>query len=90
MGSRSRSRAEPGPDQLTGSETGHSTFSYLGIALSGDTRDTIDNFLFGSGDRIQFHTVGAIDAEVTTGTMDNADFDADPRCRDRLKPAPRG
>jgi len=66
-----------GADQISGSTQNASiTYSYLGIALSGDTRDSIEFFNVGQHDTIQFHTVNAVDSEVDGGTIDlNGDFD---------------
>lgn len=64
-----------GSDTLTGGQSSD-TFSFGDITLSGATRDTINGFDFGS-DRIAFHTVTGIDANVTTGTLTFADFDTD-------------
>ena len=69
-----------GADDLTGNPGFGNTFSYLGIALSGDTRDTIQQFEFGTSsdhDTIQFRAVSAIDGGVISGTLDDASFDTD-------------
>jgi Ca2+-binding RTX toxin-like protein len=67
-----------GSDELTGGAKSD-TFSYFGVALSGDTRDTIHAFDFDSlnHDQIKFAAVSAIDAAVVGGSLDDATFDAD-------------
>ena len=64
-----------GSDDLTGGAQGD-IFGYLGIALSSATRDTINNFDFGN-DVIKFAAVTGIDAAVTAGQLDSANFDGD-------------
>ena len=72
-----------GSDTILGGEQGGNIYSYLGITLSGATRDTIADFQFDGTslehgvDKIRFHAVSAINAEVTSGTLNGASFDAD-------------
>jgi hypothetical protein len=68
-----------GSDTLTGGALSD-TFDYEGITLSGATRDTVNQFQFGTGathDTVQFAAVSAIDTEVVAGSLSNATFDAD-------------
>jgi Ca2+-binding RTX toxin-like protein len=68
-----------GMDQIKDAafNTGHMTYSYLGIPLSGDTRDVFTSFNVSGNDKFQFHTVNAIDPEVDGGPLSNIGFDSD-------------
>jgi hypothetical protein len=70
-------RSGAGSDYFNVNHVAENVFHYEGIALSGDTRDTISDFNTSTVDKIAFHTVNAVDPVIFGGTLDNANFDSE-------------